>query len=114
MNIWLDDLREPPAPEYSWVKSVEELEVLIRQCKLENQRAVVMSLDHDLGVLENIYNGPTGYDAVILLIKENFWPHYMVIRSWNPEGARRMAEAAKNFTRVIVSPFKPKSTIEIG
>lgn len=51
MNLWIDDLRNPPSDiGWIWVRSVNTaLLVLRRDIKSEKQGIEVISLDHDAG-----------------------------------------------------------------
>ncbi len=49
-------------------------------------------------------------DAVISLALNELWPKRIIVHSWNPDGAKRMAELAGKYTSVIISPFRSEST----
>lgn len=116
MKLWLDDTRFPPDPSWTWARTLAQaVEVLSTGMVLS------ASLDHDLGAayasahLEDLCFGGegcgfcnpgvgpevernlghkecTGYDVVLWMAEHEVWPHEgIVIHSWNPIGAMRMA-----------------------
>jgi hypothetical protein len=44
MKVWLDDVRDPPANDWFWVKTAAEAILLLQMFPVE-----MISLDHDLG-----------------------------------------------------------------
>jgi ABC-type uncharacterized transport system fused permease/ATPase subunit len=66
MKVWLDDLREAPQ---GWVhvRSPEEAIALLRSGKVEE-----LSLDHDLGLVDQNGREITGYD-VLTWIENGAW-----------------------------------------
>lgn len=95
LYIFLDDIRNPP--EYGWaiLRTAEEVHKAIHIGHEEN-RDMVVSLDHDLG--EDV---PTGYDLLNWIEKdiatnENFRPRIKFqIHSANPVGCDNMDRAIK-------------------
>ncbi|HAU31106.1 MAG: ribosomal RNA methyltransferase RrmJ/FtsJ [Desulfotomaculum sp. 46_296] len=79
INIFLDDLREPPE-DFVLVKTVEE-------CieKLKNNQVDILSLDYDLG------NGQlTGYDLVKWLVSNHLYPNVIILHSMSRSGRESM------------------------
>lgn len=115
MKLWLDDLR--PAPEgWTWAKTADEA-ILI----LMGNQVRVASLDHDLADEHYRQEAPltaaqiaaynkekTGYDVVLWMEQNNVWPERVIIHSFNPNGARRMADVACRYTRTIICPYTGK------
>jgi hypothetical protein len=124
--VWHDDIR--PAPRegnWAWVRTNEEAIWLLSSRDVDG-----ISLDHDLGLHhyseaeieanEELLFGKgqaeeTGYDLVQWMIENDKVPGIVVIHSWNPDGARRMAtllnEAGHNVT---IAPFQLPGTVLLG
>ena len=51
MNVlWVDDLRQPPCEDYTWVRSVQEAKAyLAYHFSSDNYKIDVVDLDHDAG-----------------------------------------------------------------
>src|SRR5688572_11763887 len=109
MKLWLDDVRTPPndGSEWDWARTAE-----VAIARLAINTYEMASLDHDLGVcerhgyscMENCLQ--SGYDVALYLERNpEKAPKLIVLHSWNPAGARRMAEALKsNRYKVVVKP----------
>jgi hypothetical protein len=80
MKLWLDDDRDPNAPEwrpgenYRWVKTVPGCIHLLGNAVLQGSRIEALSLDNDLGEGQE-----EGYKVVLWLCEaivngSNFWP----------------------------------------
>ena len=84
MNVYLDDIREPPA-NFILVRTVEE-------CKdiLKNNKVNILSLDHDMGD-----DQPTGYDLIKWMIENNIYPGVITVHSLNPVGKKNMTQLLK-------------------
>ncbi len=124
MKLWLDDVRPPPDGTWAWVKNVEDA----KQAFLINSNITEASLDHDLGFLAdanwdgdprepieieaNPEAGPDGIDLAKWLCENKLFPTECVtIHSWNPVGARNMANALYDGgcpCPIIIDPFKIK------
>jgi hypothetical protein len=107
MNLWLDDVRDPPNDGRTWTI-----------CRTVGQAAAAMlsgnvefaSLDHDLGLVE-VRTGewsntiaPTGYDFVKWMAQNDVWPrHRPVVHSANPVGAAAMRQMIDRFWRAPCS-----------
>lgn len=100
MNLWLDDIRRPPARGvWQWVKTYDEA---IKALSTFNYDWV--SLDHDLadehyanwaregsGQATIAPREKTGYDVALWMAENNVWPREgVVVHSWNYPGADRM------------------------
>jgi ribA/ribD-fused uncharacterized protein len=95
--LWLDDVRPAP-PKWTWVKTVKEA-----IAHMESHDVEYASLDHDLGAeptgnikdiyLQGMSLDGSGYDFVKWMCEnEKFPTKRIVIHSWNPDGAKAMAE----------------------
>lgn len=123
MKLWLDDVR--PAPEgWHWVTSVDGAKAAFLTCPITEA-----SLDHDLGyvadpnwdgdprepqeiaIAPNISRpGADGIDLVRWMCETGMYPSQSItIHSWNPVGARNMAELLRGSgcrCPVVIDPFK--------
>lgn len=98
-NLWLDDVRPCPFVGWIWAKNYQEaVEVMTKYTVIQAQ------LDHDLSAehyLPATHAGQfvekTGYDFVMWMEQNNCWPiQPPIVHSWNPVGARRMAQVIAN------------------
>lgn len=94
MNLWHDDMRVPPEG-WEWAKSNEEAKQL-----LSNNDVQAISMDHDMRP-EHYTNlgvsmSGSGLDLVKWMIENDKVPPDITIHSWNPTGARRMAELLRS------------------
>jgi len=91
MNLWVDDIREPP-DGWVWAKSAAEAKQYLKTRQVEKA-----SLDHDLSfdhysVTDN-YNEETGYDLVKWMCETGHWPKEKpVVHSMNPVGRQNMIQ----------------------
>jgi hypothetical protein len=108
MRLWLDDVRDPPDPGWTWVKTVDEAIKLI-----ETREVSHASLDHDLGQDEDGGQLPEGRTFVYWMAEHDVWPSEEVtIHSANPVGIDYMAgmiERYGPFDRVADTRFVRKS-----
>jgi hypothetical protein len=82
INLWLDDLRQPPA-HWKWAKDIEKAKQYFTSPQHE---VMIMSLDHDLG--DDV---PTGYDLVSWMADNDKWPTEAIyLHTSNPAGRKRM------------------------
>jgi hypothetical protein len=114
MKIWHDDIRLPPDDSWSWARTNSIALTLLRENEVDE-----ISLDHDLGLeyedphareayLRRGRSLTTGLDLVRVMCEEDLIPPKVTIHSWNPTGARYMAEdLAKHGCRAIVRPYEP-------
>lgn len=90
MKIWLDDEREPPSSEWTWVGTPQDVIELLEKNEVDE-----ISLDHDLG---DGANG-TGYDVLVTIEEwvatKEYVPPRIRIHTANPAARKRM-EAAVN------------------
>ena len=88
MKLWLDDIREPPGQEWTWVKTVEEAKEILR-----SQEVSEASLDHDLGEDE-----PEGRKLVLWMAENDVWPsEELVIHSGNVVGVEYMTGVVERY-----------------
>lgn len=79
----------PSAGDVTHVRTVDQALKALRR-----ERFDVVCLDHDLGGQQMVESHEgTGYHVAQAIAKEPAW-HLgrVIVHSWNPEGARRMAE----------------------
>ena len=117
MKLWHDDIR--PAPEgWVWARTNDEAKEIL----LSNE-VTEISMDHDLGmhhyteqqITENpelifgMGRGPhTGLDLVEWMVETGNVPSVITIHSWNPWGAKEMAETFNDHGHnCTVQPFDP-------
>lgn len=75
INLWIDDLRTPPAG-YEWVKTSQEAIQYLEEYNPDH-----ISFDHDLG------GDDTSRQVVLWLCEnENKWPKTASVHSMNPVG----------------------------
>lgn len=75
MKLWVDDLREPPADDWSWAKTPYQA---IRYLDIDDVDE--LSLDHDLG-----FEGDTR-PVVLWMAEHDEWPKVVRVHSQNPVG----------------------------
>jgi hypothetical protein len=75
MWLWVDDIRQPPGPEWVWVKTNRDALAYLKYNHVER-----MSLDHDLG------HDQTTRTIVLWLCENGGWPETVVVHSANPVG----------------------------
>lgn len=99
IELWLDDVREPPGHEWVWATTYEECIYY-----LSNYVVVTASLDHDLGE-----NKKTGYDVACWL-EMNYLclPKITKIHSMNPVGREKMRIAIKKAQWLLDLDLKNK------
>lgn len=86
--LWLDDLREPPNPDWTWVKTVGEARRLLRDGHVE-----AASLDNDLGLDE-----PEGRTLVLWMAEHDIWPeNELTIHSANPVAVEYMTGVIERY-----------------
>lgn len=111
MKLWLDDVR--PAPEgWVWAKTLAEAKQVVLDNLAERDDVLPeCSLDHDLGATPEMIEAhglgargageETGLDFVKWLVAEGQVPRRVTIHSWNPVGAREMAQAIVEYDRAL-------------
>lgn len=123
MKIWFDDVRPPPDDSWAWCRTNAEARVLMIPDSKMKKNVVEISLDHDLGFHDvELPDDPdelaevlilrgsseeTGEQLVRWMIENDLVPPKITIHSWNPDGARRMAQLLNAAGHdVFVEPFK--------
>lgn len=103
MKLWLDDIREPPAPWididealklpphikmdwWVWAKDAESAIYGLRFLELSE-----CSLDHDLG------GEMSGYDVVKFMCEYEVWPEVVKVHSMNPVGRQNMLQLIERY-----------------
>lgn len=118
MKLWHDDIR--PAPEgWVWARTNEEA-----QEYLLTGEVTEISMDHDLGYHDVVLpdnpdelaevmflkgqSEQNGEELAVWMCQEEIFPSKITIHSWNPDGARRMAQwfMSAGVQRIYISPFK--------
>lgn len=94
LRLWLDDLRPPPGPDWTWVTSAWDAIDALRR-----GRVAEVSLDHDLGPPD----AGTGYDVAVWIEAEAHHGRLVRLRwalhSANPIGRERMQRALERAER---------------
>lgn len=93
LSLWLDDLRPPPTPDWTWVKTGEDAIVMLKSVAIGR-----ISLDHDLGPFSL-----DGYEVARFIEAAAFEGtlHRLAwsVHSANPVGATRIAAALRSADR---------------
>ena len=88
MKLWVDDLRDPPDPEWMVARNYQEAIAI-----LELGLVVTVSFDHDLGEEKD------GHDILTWLEEQIYYdkiqPPIMTVHSANPVGRKQMELAIK-------------------
>lgn len=113
MRLWHDDIRRPPDDSWTWARTNQEA-----MSFLEAGGVSECSLDHDLGLERADPDVPDadlqhgwdpvndGLGLVRWMIEHDLVPGLVTIHSWNPVGARRMADALGDAGRACtVRPY---------
>ena len=79
INIWIDDLREPPL-NYAWCKNYDRAIKTIKYCLLFGKGIGHISFDHDLG------EEKSGYDIAKYLVENQINVTCFSVHSANPVG----------------------------
>jgi len=96
MNLYLDDLRDPPE---GWEVSKSAFDTMV--CLLSG-KVDILSLDHDLGDRK-----PTGYDLVRRMVKKNIWPNKgFILHTANPIGRENMKQLIEKYSPVPILEIK--------
>jgi hypothetical protein len=98
VKVWLDDVRAAPD---GWVRARTAAETV---ALLESSAVEELSLDHDLGAVDENGREQTGYD-VLAWIEERvalhgFVPPKLVVHSANPAAHERMIRAIEAIDRL--------------
>lgn len=124
MKLWHDDIRKPPS---DWVWARTNLEAVMHLV-LHWEEITEISLDHDLGldyidpevyearpeelwVLAGDSKQGDGRELVKWMIAFGYVPPKVSIHSWNPQGAREMAEMFADAGHLaFLAPFNPQTS----
>src|SRR4051794_14205086 len=88
MKVWVDDVRLPPAKDWTFATSVHAAIAL-----METGLVTEASLDHDLEA-----ELPTGYDFCLWMAEHDIWPRERIaVHSANPVGAARMVGVIERY-----------------
>jgi hypothetical protein len=120
MKLWHDDIR--PAPDgWVWARTNTEAQKLLQTGEVEE-----ISMDHDLGdagldektidalTLEEFRrylmirgtSSETGVELARWMVLNQIIPDKIIIHSWNPDGARKMAAILEEAGGTcVVTPF---------
>jgi hypothetical protein len=85
-KLWVDDLREPPDRDWTWVKTSADAIRLMELCGNKalphGERAYwgEISLDHDLG------GEDTTRPVVMWMCEHDYWPMIVHVHTANPVG----------------------------
>ena len=96
-SLWLDDVRNPPGPDWVWVKTSLDAIKALRADHFE-----VISLDHDLGE-----DAGTGYEvlqyieAEVARKFEYLPPEVVIVHSANTVARARMLQAVASIQRLL-------------
>ena len=116
IKLWHDDIRRPPDESWSiWVRNNDAAKGVLNTGMVD-----VISMDHDLGLHDVNPDTPnsvylrgqgeqTGLDLVDWMCQDpgRRIPAIVIIHSWNPVGAERMAKTLRRYEcKVIVQPFQ--------
>lgn len=115
MKVWHDDIRKPPDDSWTWARTNAAAIAL-----LEQDDVVEISMDHDLGLdeidpdanPEAIYwagrsESGSGLDLVRWMCANGRVPPAVTIHSWNPDGARAMAQLFNDHGySCVVAPYE--------
>jgi hypothetical protein len=116
INVWLDDIRNPPEGEWQWAKSYEDAVELFQYDKVGSA-----SLDCDLGLLLHpddddlrVYpcegEAPNGEEFVRWIIENDAWPEIsLAVHSANAWGAARMRDDIESY-----GPYDNRNEIDYG
>lgn len=121
MKIWHDDIREPPEPGWTWVRTNKQAIRFLLECELRGIEVTEMSLDHDLGLHESdpseqatwmlAGHSPDGdgVDLVQAMCSLRLVPPKVTVHSWNPDGAARMVGMLQGMStaQVYLKAYEP-------
>ena|SRR6266403_112113 len=105
-NLFLDDLRDPPAGDWLVVRSYEEA----CQTVMERGWPRLVSFDHDLGRTPSGELGKTGFDFAKFLVERDLEEcslpvdFQFVVHSANPIGAENIASYLRSYLRFKATP----------
>ncbi len=103
IKLWVDDVRRPPGDSWEWARTNDQAKAFL----LRND-VVEASLDHDMGGHTVNPDDPesyfiaghsedNGFRLVEWMVEKDIIPPKIRIHSWNPSGARRMANLLNDY-----------------
>jgi hypothetical protein len=109
-KLFLDDVRTPPDSTWDVVRSFDAFVNYVSEHGVPD----VVSFDHDLAdahyaaltdeaIAAATFTEKTGYDAAKWLADRGDFPKRVIVHSWNPAGARRIARL---FDRCEITPYR--------
>ena len=97
-KLFLDDIRYPYDPSWKVVRNFHEFKAFCDSYNPEGE-GLVVSFDHDLAnehYVSSGYTGPkiecNGEDCARYMIQSGIRPTAVIVHSWNPDGAKRIAQ----------------------
>jgi hypothetical protein len=97
VKLWLDDVRQPPDPSWTRVKTVAEARSL-----MESAEVLEASLDHDLGPDEHGAELPAGRTLVYWMAEHDIWPSEAItIHSANVVGVEYMTGMIERYSPLV-------------
>lgn len=116
-KLWLDDIRRSPDESWDWARTISAAQELFEQKSYD-----VCSLDHDMGlhdydpdeqdadlrVAPDRWRYEDGTELAYWMAKTNNVPPRIIVHSWNPPGAAKMADILRRHHSkpvVIVQPY---------
>lgn len=115
MKLWHDDIRRPPDDSWVWVRTNQQAMAVLTVHIVDE-----ISMDHDLGLHEadpdvqdaDMQRGwdeeNDGAKLAQWMCDHNHVPPKVTVHSWNPDGAKRMANILRDHEsqpQVIVRPY---------
>jgi hypothetical protein len=104
LKVWHDDIRRPPDNSWIWVRTNQEAMRCISLAFTLEAPVHEISMDHDLGLHNHDPDVPDadmqmgwdeendGFELVKWMVEHDYVPEIVTIHSWNPDGAKRMAD----------------------
>ena len=91
MKLWIDDMRQPPADDWIWVKTTNQAIAAINQYERNmNDDTIMINLDHDAG---DFVNDGGDYIQILNWLEKNRivdTGYFFHIHSMNPVGIQNM------------------------
>ena len=83
-QLWIDDIRKPPAEGYTWIKDINEA---LRFIRWNKTNIYLIDIDHDAGEFAQ-YGGD--YNKLLDWLEETGLNYPIRIHSMNPVGRENM------------------------
>ena len=101
IKLYLDDMRYAPDDTWCIVRNFKQFCDFIKEYGVPD----TISFDHDLGNADDLER--TGYDCADWLMAHYQEPKHVIVHSFNPAGARRIAQVFEKTTAtVLIEPAK--------